>query len=136
VELDKPCWLSILRGIIKALGHVHSKDILPNNLKSNNISLVKCGKDWNPVITDFRKASFISNPKALMSLSVSTQEQYRHSYPHIVHGESRQSVQSDVFSVGRIALAILSLLPTATALLLKAGKQAILSNPAERPSLD
>jgi len=45
-------------------------------------------------------------------------------------------VQSDVFSVGRIALAILSLLPTATTLLLKAGKQAILSNPAERPSLD
>lgn len=140
VELDKPCWLRILRGIIEALSHVHSKDILHNDLKSNNIVLEKRGKDWNPVIIDFGKARFISNPKALMSLSASAQEQYRRSYPHIapeiVRGESRQSVQSDVFSIGRIALAILNLLPTATALSLKAAKQAILDNPAKRPSLE
>ena len=35
---------------------------------------------------------------------------------------------SDVFSVGRIALAILDLLPIATALSLKAAKQAIVDN--------
>lgn len=140
LELDKPCWLRILRGIIEALSHVHSKDILHNDLKSNNVLLEKRGKDCNPVIIDFGKARFISNPKALMSLSASAQELYWHSYPHIapeiVRGEGRQSVQSDVFSVGRIALAILSLLPTATALSLKAAKQAILDNPAKRPSLE
>lgn len=50
VELDKACWVRILRGIIEALSHVHSKDILHNDLKSNNILLEKRGKDWNPVI--------------------------------------------------------------------------------------
>ena len=140
VELDKPHWLRILRGIIEALSHVHSKDVLHNDLKSNNILLEKRGKDFNPVIIDFGKARFISNPKARMSLSASAQEEYQHSYPHIapeiVRGEGRQSVQSDVFSVGRIALAILDLLPTATALSLKAAKQAIVDNPAKRPSLE
>ena len=140
LKLDKPHWLCILRGAIEALSHDHSKDILHNDLKSNNILLEKRGEDFNPVIIDFGKARFISNPKARMSLSASAQEQYRHSYPHIapeiVRGEGRQSVQSDVFSVGRIALAILNLLPTATALSLKAAKQAILDNPAKRPSLE
>ena len=75
-----------------------------------------------------------------MSLSASAQEEYRHSYHHIapkiVHGEGQQSVQSDVFSVGRIALAILDLLPTAAVLSLKAAKQAIVDNSAKRPSLE
>ena len=138
LELDKPYWLHNLRGIIEALSHVHSKDILDNDLKSNNVLLQKCGKDWNPVIIDFGKACFISNLKTLASLSVSAQEQYLHSYSQItleiVCGEGWQSVQLDVFSVGRIALAIL--LPTATALSLKAGKQDIIDNPVKWPSLE
>ena len=139
LELDKPHWLRILRGIIEALSHVHNKKILHNDLKSNNILLEKRAKNFNPVIIDFGKARFISNPKARMSLSASAQEQYRQSYPHIapeiVSGEGRQSVPSDVFSVGRIALGILNLLPTATALSLKAASQAVVDNPAKRPSL-
>jgi len=83
LELDKPYWLHNLRGIIEALSHVHSKDILDNDLKSNNVLLQKCGKDWNPVIIDFGKACFISNPKTLTSLSVSAQEHYLHSYSQI-----------------------------------------------------
>lgn len=83
LELDKPYWLHNLRGIIEALSHVHSKDILDNDVKSNNVLLQKRGKDWNPVIIDFGKACFISNPKTLTSLSVSAQEQYLHSYSQI-----------------------------------------------------
>ena len=63
LELDKPYWLCILRGIIKALSQVHSKDILHNDFKSSNVLLKKRGKHWNPVIIDFGKAHFISNPK-------------------------------------------------------------------------
>ena len=130
IRADKPHWLRILRGIIKALSHVHSKHIFHNDLKSNNVLLEKHGKDFNPVIIDFGKACFISILKAWMSLSASAQEEYWHSYhhiaPEIVRGEGQQSVQSDVFSVGRIALAVLDLLPTA----------AVLSLKAKRPSLE
>ena len=139
VKLEKPCWLGVLRGVIEALSHVHHAGIMHNDLKSNNVVLEKRGKQWNPVIIDFGKARFITNPKPLISMSSSAQEQYRHSYPHIapeiVRGEGQQSVASDVFSLGRIALDILNLLPTATALSLNTAKKAISDDPAKRPSL-
>ena len=70
-KLDKPCWLDILKNIIKALDHVHEVSVLHNDLKSNNILLEKRQEKWNPVIIDFGKAGFISKPKPLMSLSSS-----------------------------------------------------------------
>ena len=75
---------------------------------------------WNPVIIGFETAHFISDPKPWMSLTASSQESYNCHYPHItleiiVAGSGQQSIQSDVFSLGRIVLSILALLPTATA---------------------
>ena len=135
-ELDKPCWLDILKNIIKALNHVHNASVLHNNLKSGNVLLEKRQEKWNPVIIDFGKARFISKPKPLMSLSSSVQERYRKLYPHIateiVQGTGQQSVASNVFSLGRLALAILDLLPTATANLLHSVTS---DDPAKRPSL-
>ncbi|CAH3142583.1 unnamed protein product, partial [Porites lobata] len=75
--------------------------ILHNDLKSNN------------VLTSFL------DPKPWMSLTASSKESYNCHYPHIslqiVAGSGQQSIQSDVFSLGRIVLSILALLPTATA---------------------
>ena len=123
LKLDKPSWQGILVNISEALGHIHKAGVLHNDLKSNNVVLEKRGEQWNPVVIDFGKARLIANPKPLMSLSSSAQEEYRRSYPHIapeiVSGKGQQSVASDVFSFGRIALKILNLLPTATALSLK-----------------
>ena len=138
-KLDKPCWLDILKNIIKALDHVHEVSVLHNDLKSNNILLEKRQEKWNPVIIDFGKAGFISKPKPLMSLSSSAQERYRKLYPHItteiMQGTGQQSVASDIFSLGRIALAILDLLPTATANSLHSARRATSDDPAKRPSL-
>ena len=138
-KLDKPCWLDILKNIIKAFDHVHDVSVLHNDLKSDNILLEKRQEKWNPVIIDFGKARFISKPKQLMSLSSSAQERYRKLYPHIateiVQGTGQQSVASDVFSLGRIALAILDLLPTATAISLHSARRATSDDPAKRPSL-
>ena len=82
-KLDKPCWVDILKNIIKALDHVHNVSVLHNDLTSDNVLLEKRQEKWNPVIIDFRKARFISKPKPLMSLSSSVRERYRKLYPHI-----------------------------------------------------
>lgn len=138
-KLDKPCWLDILKNIIKALDHVHNVSVLHNDLKSDNVLLEKRQEKWNPVIIDFRKARFISKPKPLMSLPSSAQDRYRKLYPHIateiVQGTGQQSVASDVFSLGKMALAILDLLPTATANSLHSVRRATSDDPAKRPSL-
>lgn len=123
-----------------ALNHMHKAGVVHNDIKSNNVVLEKPGEQWNPVIIDFGKARRIANPKPLMDLSPSAQEEYRRSYPHIapeiVSGKGQQSVASDVFSFGKIALKILNLLPTATALSLKVAKKLTSDDPAKRPSLN
>ena len=140
MQFDKPSWLTILRTIIEALDHVHKAGVLHNDLKSNNIVLEKREQLWNPVIIDFGKARFITKPKPFMSLSASAQDKYKILYPHIateiVQGTGQQSVASDVFSLGKIALEILDLLPTATAHSLRIAKKATSDDPMRRPSLE
>lgn len=140
LKLDKPSWLAILTNIIEALDHVHKAGVLHNDLKSNNVLLENCDQIWNPVVIDFGKARLITNPKPVMSLSASAQERYAKLYPHIateiVIGTGQQSVASDIFSLGRIALAILDLLPTATAHSLRMARKATTHDPVKRPSLE
>ena len=124
-KLEKPQWLDILKQIYKGLSHAHNHQILHNGIKSNNIILEKqMESQWNPVIIDFRKSRFITDPKPLISLTASTQESYKRHYlhiaPEIVAGSGHQSLLS-VFK-------ILYLLPMATATSLKVVKQAILGN--------
>lgn len=79
------------------------------------------------MVIDFGKARFLTNPKHVMSLSASVQEKYQKLYPHIateiVQGTGQQSVASDIFSLGGIALQILDLLPAATAHSLRIAKK-------------
>ena len=86
------------------------------------------------MIIDFGKARFISKPKTIMSSSA--QERYRKLYPHIateiVQGTGQQSVVSDVLSLGRMALSILELLPTATDHSLHSAKRATSDDPVKR----
>ena len=99
-------------------------------------------QEWNPVISviiDFGKARFISDPKPVMSLRQVQQEEYRKRYPHIapeiVDGSGRQSHASDIYSLSKIVLALLDLLPTATSKSLRVAKSALCEKPDKRPSL-
>ena len=74
LKFDSPSWLTILRSIIEALGHVHKAGVLQNDLKSNGIVLEKREQVWNPVTIDSGKTEFITKPRPLMSLSASTQD--------------------------------------------------------------
>lgn len=138
-KLDKPTWLGILKDTIKALDHIHSGGILHNDLKSNNVVMEQREQEWNPVVIDFGKARFFNDPKPVMSLPKVKQEEYRKRYPHIapeiVNGSGRQSYASDIYSLSKIVLAVLNLLPTATARSLRVAKRALCEEPFERPSL-
>ena len=110
-----------------------------NDLKSNNVVMEQQKQEWNPVIIDFGKARFFSNPKPVMSLPQANQEEYGKRYPHIapeiVNGSGRQSYASDIYLLSKIFLAVLDLLPTATSRSLKVAKSAICEEPDECPSL-
>ena len=90
-KLEKPTWLEILKKIIEALNHIHScgiphndvksndvksNDVKSNDVKSNNVVMEQRGEEWNPVIIDFGKARFSSDPKPAMSMSTHQQEKY------------------------------------------------------------
>ena len=137
-KLEKSEWLDITKGVCEGLSHVQTCQILHNDLKSNNVVVEKRNDIWNPVIIDFGKVRFIHDLKPLMSLTASSQKSYKKRYlhiaPEIVAGSGRQSIH--IFSLGRIVLSILDLLPTATSMSLRIAKRAILDNPAKRPSIE
>ena len=55
-KLEKSEWLDIIKGVCEGLHHVHTRQILHNDLKSNNVVVEKRNDMWNPVIIDFGKA--------------------------------------------------------------------------------
>ncbi|XP_068675704.1 probable serine/threonine-protein kinase DDB_G0280461 [Montipora foliosa] len=140
IKRKKTSWHEILKNVIKALNHMHDAGVIHNDLKSNNVVLEKREKEWNPVVIDFGKARHISNPKRAMDLSIFAQEEYRRSYPHIapeiISGKGQQSKAFDVFSFGKIALKVLNLLPSESALSLNMAKKLASEDPAKRPRLN
>lgn len=140
MRLEKISWHEILNRIITALNHMDAAGVIHNNIKSNNVVLEKRGEEQNPVIIDFGKVRLVTNPKPVMELSVSAQEEYQRSYPHIaqeiVCGKGLQSVVSGVFSFGKITIRILNLLPTATAVSINMAKKLTSGDPAKRPPLN
>ena len=119
-KLDKALWLGIVKGICEGLRHIHIREILHNNLKSNNAVLQKQNEvQWNPVIIDYGKARFVTDPKPLMSRMVSSQETLSPYHSRNCH---RQSTDLTFFSLGKIVFDILHLLPMATANSLRVAK--------------
>lgn len=62
-------------------------------------------------------------------------QKYPHIAPEIANGSERQSINSDIYSMGKIVFAVLDLLPTATAESIKVAKSAICEEPTKRPTL-
>ena len=74
-----------------------------------------------------------------MSLAKVKQEEYRKRYPHIapeiVNGSGTQSYASDIYSLSKIVLAVLDLLPTATSRSPRVAKSALCKEPEICPLL-
>ena len=85
------------------------------------------------MIIDFGKARRIDNPKSLKALPQASQLQYKHIAPEIVRGQASQSVRSDIYSLGKLLLEVLDIIPTVTCSTLTVAKKALCDKPAGRP---
>ena len=96
--------MNILLKVCQAVEHLHSKQFLHRDIKSNNIVLTKVNSDYHPLLIDFGKAISVSEaPLRRKTLNLQEQAEYRRRYrhiaPEIVKGQA-PSCLSDIYSVG------------------------------------
>ena len=102
-------WIDILKQIANGLDCMHTKyKVIHNDIKSDNICLTTTSTTKahvQAVIIDFGKACAITQSKSYKLTKVQ-KEKYKENHPHIApdlrDGVCQQSVQSDIFSFGRI----------------------------------
>ena len=134
--LDKMTeWARVFKGIAEALVFLHSKHILHNDIKGDNV-IISGEFCFHPVIIDFGKARKVCNAK-LYSLTKSKQELYFKLYwhiaPEVVRGIHSQSFASDVFSYGVLLKRVLKLKQFDS--LMPLARNCIHDNPQSRPKL-
>ena len=107
-HLTKPNWRQILLGCISALAYLAKKEVLHNDIKTDNILVEYLSPDYKQcrsVLIDFGKACCVSEAK-LYHLSAEQKEKYKVFHPHIApevcNGIHKQSCASDIYSFGRI----------------------------------
>ena len=99
-------WKSILYGITLATYYLHSKSILHNDIKENNIVIEGEVGEIRSILIDLGKGCFIKHAKAYhISRDVKKQQhakKYLHITPDLINGHCKQSEKSDIYSLGRI----------------------------------
>ena len=98
--------LAILEKLALGLHHVHCNGFIQNDLKTDNVALVKLqivngnggqSREWNPVILDFGEAT---------KTTAAVIRKYQSFHPHvdadILSGQVAHSIDSDIFSLGVI----------------------------------
>lgn len=91
---NKQLMAKVFTEIPQALGHIHSRKIVHNDLKSNNVIIQREGERYRPIIIDFGKSQEIVKLKA-----------YKRSADYLapeVREGKKQSPASDIFSFGRM----------------------------------
>ena len=99
-------WKGVMLDILSGLEHLHSRcKILHNDLKDDNIALSKSMSEIRAVIVDFGKACKINEGK-YYSLTFEEKKRYKTRHPQIApdlcDGRCRQSVTTDIYSIGRV----------------------------------
>ena len=97
-------WLHIITQLIDGLSYLHSKGVLHNDIKNDNVVIV-CRSNglFCPVLVDFGKSCLVNDGKRKVLSSSEKAKYYREHYhiaPEVIEGTCPQSVKSDVYSVG------------------------------------
>lgn len=99
-------WKKILYGVISATNYLHSRSILHNDIKCNNIVIERTASEVNSVLIDLGKGCFVKHAKAYRLHSNASKREHIKSYPHIapdlISGHCKQSKESDLYSLGRV----------------------------------
>lgn len=101
-------WLNAVIQLCDALRYIHNKKILHNDIKSDNIVMVKEENKeilYSPILVDFGKAKNMSAvQKKQLTESEKTIYRKRHFHiaPEVIEGSHAPSVKSDVYSIGLV----------------------------------
>lgn len=103
---DEINWLILCSNLLEAVAYLHNeKDILHNDIKVNNILITGSVASHHIVLIDFGKATYIRDAKRY-SLSEFERREHIRKFPHIapeiIKGETKQSVQGDMFAIGLV----------------------------------
>ena len=110
VEIHKNGWQQVLLGCTSALIYLRSKDILHNDIKSDNI-LIETAESGavRAVLVDFNKAC-LSGEGRFYTLSPSEKKKYIKNHPQVApevrEGYRCQTFASDLYAFGRIVYKI------------------------------
>ena len=130
-------WAQIFKETAEALSYLHSKEILHNDIKGDNVIISSRGVGYYAVLIDFGKARKVCDAKCY-SLTKQEQERYRqhhwHIAPELIRGTCRQSTASDVFSYG-VLLRWVCKCRHFSGLLRSVAKNCMHISPCKRPSL-
>ena len=103
--LDTKDWKQILLGCTSALVYLQSKQILHNDIKTDNILIESTTSGVRAILIDFNKACLSCDAK-LYKLSPEERQKYSKYHPQIApevrNGSQPQSFASDIYSFGRI----------------------------------
>lgn len=103
-KISNDNWKNILI-VASAVLHLHSKGILYNDIKSDNIVLDGHLSDIRSVLIDLGKGCFISDAR-IYKLSDYQKQIYKDEHPQIApevrDGRHKQSIYSDIYSLGRV----------------------------------
>lgn len=99
-------WKTILLGMASAVQYIHAKEILHNDIKSDNI-ILECRQSdsFHSILIDFGKGCFITDAR-MYNLTEDQKQIYVNEHPQVapeIHeGQAKQSVHSDMYSLGRV----------------------------------
>lgn len=109
IMLTQDQWKAILFGLIAAINYLHSKQLLHNDIKSDNVVIERSILSVKSVLIDFGKACEESEGKRY-TLSAKDKKAYIVKHPQIApdlrDGLTRQCQATDIYSVGRIISSI------------------------------
>lgn len=96
-------WLHILMQLSDCLSYLHSKNIIHNDIKGDNVVIDCSSKSiFSPILIDFGKACLITQVRK-KTLTEEKAKHYRghcHIAPEVIEGSYANSILSDVYSFG------------------------------------